>query len=349
MELVVWVRYLCLKFLSMRIGFLSLVSLFVIGCTSSPQEVVRINRGATQGTTYQVSYKVISGTDYQRGIDSVLFAVDQSLSAWNPHSTLSKVNRNELDSVVDPLFTNVIRAGQRISRETFGAFDMTIGSVIDLWGFGSESNGRPDSLKIDSLIQESGYNKFRLDPSGKIMKPKSMKLNVNAIAQGYSVDLIAEYLESKGVTDYLVEVGGETRTRGTYIDDEIWRIGIDKPGEEIDADNRYQVIVKLDSASLATSGNYRKFKVDSITGIKYGHTIDPLTGYPAQDRLLSVSIITLDCMSADAYATACMSMGLDKAKKFVEERAGVEAFFVFSSLTGEWETWSTPGFDEMVN
>lgn len=321
---------------------------FVIGCSpSSGQEVLRINRGQTQGTTYSISYKVPSGIDYRRDIDSILFAVDQSLSAWNPHSTLSKVNRSELDEVDDPLFIEVIGNGQRISRETFGAFDMTIGPIINAWGFGPEDRSRVDSAMVDSLLSISGYQQFRIEPSGKLVKPKGMKLDVNAIAQGYSVDLVARWLDSKGVTDYMVEIGGEIRTRGTNIEDDIWIIGIDKPSEEIQA-QRYQVIINLDSASLATSGNYRKFFVDEETGIRYSHTIDPKTGYPVRDRLLSVSIVTDDCLEADAYATACMVMGLDRAKEFVTNRPGIEAYFVFSSLTGEWEVWSTDGFQTMM-
>lgn len=330
------------------------VALFVLGmivlssCSSStPDDVLRMNRGRTQGTTYNISYIVPEGIDYQSSIDSILFAVDRSLSAWVETSTLSKVNIGELDSVTDPLFLKVMRAGQRVSRETNGAFDMTVGPLVNYWGFGAEQRSALDSAKVDSLIQLTGYYKFRVEQNGKLMKPRGMKLDVNAIAQGFSVDLIAEWLNSKGVQNYLVEVGGEMRSRGESLRGETWVIGIDKPSEQIQ-EERFQVIIRLDSAALATSGNYRKFFVDTATGVKYSHTIDPQTGYPARDRLLSVSIITGDCMRADAYATACMVMGLDKAKAFVMEQDDVEAYFVFSSLTGEWEVWSTEGFEAMV-
>lgn len=333
----------------MRSLLLGLASLFLlISCSEKELELKYTLRGRAQGTTYSIVYMAPSGRDYHTQVDSVLFEVDRSLSAWNPNSTLSKVNSGELDSVVDPLFITCIKAGQRISRETGGAFDMTVGPLVNFWGFGAEQRGELDSAVVDSLLELTGFYNLRVGSDGKITRPRGLKIDVNAIAQGYSVDLLAEWFDTKGITNYLIEVGGEMKARGVNLEGNPWIVGIDKPSEEIQ-EQRFQVIVNLDSASLATSGNYRKFFVDSVSGIKYSHTIDPQTGYPVRDRLLSVSIVTPSCMDADAIATACMVMGLDKAKAFVQSRSDIEAYFVFGGLTGDWEVWSTEGFDAMVH
>lgn len=328
--------------------YVSVLILVLAACTGPDADsVLRINRGATQGTTYSISYRVEAGVDYQSAIDSILFAIDRSLSAWNQYSTLSRVNKGEIDSVNDPLFTAVVRRGLVISAETDGYFDMTIAPLVDAWGFGADGRESLDSSRVDTLLLQTGYRRLILQPSGRILKASGMRIDVNAIAQGYSVDVIAEWFNKRGVSDYLIEVGGEMRARGVNLKGEPWVVGIDKPSEEIQ-EQRFQVIIGLDSTSLATSGNYRKFFVDETTGVKYAHTIDPHTGYPVRHRLLSVSVLADDCMSADAYATACMAMGLDKARAFIEGLDGVEAYFVYSGLTGEWETWSTAGFQEVV-
>ncbi len=314
----------------------------LVGC-GQEQVYLRKHAGRAQGTTYSVLYLSSQTKQYHEAVDSILFAVDRSLSAWNPHSTLSKINSREIDSTLDPLFWNVVAAGKQISQETEGAFDMTIGPLINLFGFGPVEHGSIDSATVDSLRVLTGWHKLEAFESGRIGMPSGMTLDVNAIAQGYSVDLIAEFFDSRGVTDYLVEVGGEMRARGVNLKGQPWVVGIDKPSPNIE-EERFQVIIGLDSAALATSGNYRKFWVDEATGVKYSHTIDPKTGYPARDRILSASIIADDCMTADAMATACMVMGIDKAKEFVESRDDLEAYFVYSGLTGDWEVWRSPGF-----
>lgn len=330
----------------MRILFLSSICIFFLSnCTSSTHSKYTL-RGRAQGTTYSISYLAPEGNDFHSEVDSILFAVDRSLSAWNANSTLSKVNRGELDSVSDPLYVTCILEGLRISSESNGAFDMTVGPLVNYWGFGAEKRGELDSARVDSLLQLTGYRKWEMHPNGKIEFPAGMKMDVNAIAQGYSVDLIGDWFDANGVTNYLIEVGGEMKARGVNLEGEAWIVGIDKPSEEIQ-EQRFQVIIHLDSASLATSGNYRKYFIDEATGIRYSHTINPKTGYPVKDRLLSVSIISPKCIDADAYATACMVLGLDKARQFVESRSDIEAYFVYGGLSGEWEVWSTPGFDKL--
>ena len=179
--------------------------------------------------------------------------------------------------------------------------------------------------------------------------PSGFTLDFNAIAQGFTVDLLAQFLEGKGVEHYMVEVGGEVKAKGQNVDGEIWRIGVDKPTEEIDENDRFQVIVNLENAALATSGNYRKFWVDEESGVKYSHTINPKTGFPARNRLLSASIISKSsCMDADAYATACMVMGTQKAVQFIESKKDLEAYLIYSDEEGKWETHITPGFNDYI-
>lgn len=331
----------------MRLFSLGVILSFLVSCGNGDSDMVlRVNKGPTQGTTYSISYQVPSGVDYQRSIDSILFDIDRSLSAWNPKSTLSKFNRGELDSTLDSHFMHTMLRSVEIARETDGAFDMTIAPIVNLWGFGAENRSEIDSSSVDSLLKVVGWQKLQIEKSGRYVRPAGLKVDVNAIAQGYTVDVIARFLDSKEVTDYLIEVGGEMRARGENIRGDVWIVGIDKPSEQIQQE-RFQVIIGLDSAALATSGNYRKFWVDEETGVKYSHTIDPSTGYPVRDRLLSVSIIASDCERADAIATACMVMGLDKARKFVENTADIEGYFVYSGLTGDWEVWRSAGFQKL--
>lgn len=331
----------------MRLLSLGVIISVLVSCGNGENEMfLRINKGPAQGSTYSISYQVPTGVDYQRSIDSILFDIDRSLSAWNPKSTLSKFNKGELDSTLDSHFMHTMVRSKAIARETDGAFDMTIGPIVNLWGFGAENRSEIDSAMVDSLLTVVGWQKLQIEKSGRYIRPAGLKVDVNAIAQGYTVDVIANFLDSKNVTDYLIEVGGEMRARGVNLRGEPWVVGIDKPSEEIQQE-RFQVIIGLDSASLATSGNYRKFWVDEETGVKYSHTIDPSTGYPVRDRLLSVSIIAADCERADAIATACMVMGLDKARRFVENTDDIEGYFVYSGLSGEWEVWRSAGFQKM--
>ncbi|NVK04548.1 MAG: FAD:protein FMN transferase [Flavobacteriia bacterium] len=324
------------------LSFISVLSL-LISC-GGPDEYIVTLQGNTQGTTYKILYVVDQPIRYNEAVDSILFAVDRSMSAWNPHSTLSKVNRG-MDSLLDPLFQQVIKRGLQVSQMTNGAFDMTVAPLVNAWGFGSMEKADVDSAYVDSLLGISGYKRLHLLSSGRLHRPDGMQIDVNAIAQGYSVDLVADYLESKGINNYLIEIGGEMRANGTKFGNNSWVVGIDKPMETIQ-EERFQITLNLDTMSLATSGNYRKFIVDEETGIKYSHTIDPHTGYPVSDRLLSATILSPDCMTADAVATACMVMGLDNAKVWVQEQPEFEAYFIYSDLTGDLQEWWTPGFEK---
>jgi thiamine biosynthesis lipoprotein len=264
-----------------------------------------------------------------------------------PESVISRINSNDPAVRTDTLFDVCYHAAERIWRETGGAFDITVGPLVDAWGFGPEGPEPVDSAIIDSLRQLVGMEKVKLEDHRLVKSDPRIRLDVNAIAQGFSVDVVGSYLESLGVRNYLVEIGGELKALGRKAPGDPWRVGVDKP---LDNNNipgaRLQVVLHLADKALATSGNYRKFYEKN--GVKYGHEIDPHTGYPARNRLLSVTVLADGCMWADGYATAFMVMGLEKSKAFVEARDDLDAYFVYSDDQGKYQTYYTRGFDNMI-
>lgn len=288
--------------------------------------------GFTQGTTYTIIFGSDEELQLKDNIETLLMEFDSSLSIYNPKSIISKVNRNE-EVQLDSLFINVINTSLKVSKETHGAFDITAGPVINAWGFGFTEKENITQHLIDSLRAFCGYDKIRLTNDEIEKDDPRVSLNVNAIAQGYSVDIVAAFLESNGIHNYMVDIGGEIKTKGVNPNGKTWSIGIDKPidnnqikGEEL------QVILKIKNASIATSGNYRKFY--EVDGIKYSHTIDPLTGYPVSHSLLSASVITDECILADAYATAFMVMGFEKSKEFLKNHPELKAYMVYADEDG---------------
>ena len=263
------------------------------------------------------------------------------MSLWDSTSLISRINRNE-NVKVDSHFTNVFRRSMEISYLTAGAFDVTVSPLVRAWGF-SYKKGLPvpDSTSVDSILQFIHFEKVKLHEGFVVKDDPRLELDFNAIAQGYTVDLISEFLESKKINDYLVELGGEVRAKGLNPRDSVWVIGIDKPNPH-SIEHNLQTAVHLDNKSLATSGNYRKFIEKD--GKKYSHVIDPHTGFPAEHPLLSVSVIADDCMTADALATAFMVLGLERS--FVRLNSlPVEAYFIYADPnSGEILTESTPGF-----
>jgi thiamine biosynthesis lipoprotein len=296
--------------------------------------------GFTQGTTYHITYKTKDDQNLQSEIDTLLADFDRSLSTYLPGSIISRINRNDTTAIPDKYFLNVFHKALEVYQASDGAFDITVAPVVNAWGFGFTEKADADSNMIDSLLQYVGMNKIRLK-KGKIVKdyPGTM-LDVNAIAQGYSVDVVADFLDKKGITNYLVEIGGEVRAKGRNPRYKIWTIGIDKPVDNnLIPGEMVQTKLLLKNSSLATSGNYRKFYEKD--GIKFVHSIDPKTGYPVLSNLLSASVQSDDCISADAYATAFMVMGLDKSIKFLEKHKELEAFLIYSDAEGNLKTFAT--------
>ncbi len=308
-------------------------------CSTNEKSLV-INSGLTQGTEYYIEYISNNGKDYQTSIDSILHEVDSSLSTYKDYSLISELNKS-YSVKVDDLFVKVFKKAKEVYKETNGYFDCSVNPLVDAWGF-YETNFDTkdiDSTKISDALNNIGFDKISLIGDSVFMQ-KNMKLDFNAIAQGYTVDLIANFLQKKGIHNYLINVGGELIAKGKNEDGKIWSIGIDKPSNEIDNDDRFIQTIYLRDMALATSGNYRKFYVKD--GNKYSHIINPITGFPSSNRLLSVTVVHKNCMTADAYATAFMTMGLKSTKKFLEGRSDMEVFLVYNGLSGEWKTFASP-------
>ena len=304
-------------------------------------------QGFTQGTTYHITYQHPTQTDLTEQIDSLLKRFDASLSSYDSASIISAINRNDPDVKTDSMFRRVFRESARIYQLTGGVFDITMGKVINAWGFGPGEKLEVDSSMIDSLLQYVGMEKVFLDGDRVVKSNPLVLLNVNAIAQGYAVDVVSSYLDKLGCRNYMVEIGGEIRTHGLNSHGNFWRIGVDRPefGNNIPG-QQLQVIISMHNRSLATSGNYRKFYEKN--GVRITHTLDPATGYPKESSLLSVTILCTECMTADAYATACMAMGLEKAQAFLEDQKGVDAYFIYGDEYGAFQVWYSEGLKKYI-
>jgi thiamine biosynthesis lipoprotein len=315
-----------------------LLSFFFFSCSSSDDTVLITNSGEAQGSYYHIKYMSANGDNYKSQIDSILLEIDSSLSIYKDYSLISKLN-NGGNLKTDSLFNQVFNAANTVSQITEGNFDCSVRPLVNAWGFYKDKLGDSlvvDSLKFRKILQNVGYSNIVLIQDSLIL-PKGMSLDFNAIAQGFTVDVIAEFLKSKNIKNYLVEVGGELLAKGKNADGDIWRVGVDKPSEDIDMKERFQFILDLENKALATSGNYRKFYEKN--GVKYSHTINPFTGFPAQNRLLSVTVIHDNCMLADAYATAFMVMGVRKSKQFAKSHPELEIYLVYTGKDGSWKTY----------
>ncbi len=305
--------------------------------------------GFAQGTTYSIVFenngKYKSAT-LKKDVEKILNEFDLSLSLYTDSSILTKVNRNE-DVTADRYFSEAFSKSVEITRLTDGAFDITVGPLVKAWGFGPDSHKNFSESKRDSLLKLVGMEKVRMADGRVIKDDPGIKLDFNAIAQGYSVDVVCEYLSSIGLKSYLVEIGGEVRVRGDK-QGLPWRIGIDRPEDNNNVPgNDLQAIISMKNRSLATSGNYRKFYVED--GVKYSHTIDPRTGYPARNQLLSATILADECATADGIATACMVFGKDKTIEFLNMHPEYDAFLVYSDENGNYQTWATENLKGFVS
>jgi len=332
----------------MKTYFLPLLLALLVSCSSEQEAIYIENTGRAQGSTYQIKYESPEGEDFAEDIQAIFKRIDLSMSTYVPTSIISTVNQGDTLVQVDSLFLDVLNRSIEIAKETEGDFDPTIGPLVRLWGFGFDELRQDVSKEmVEAQLSNTGFEHIQIKGDSVII-PKDFQIDFNAIAQGYTVDYLSEFLESHSVANYMVEVGGEVRTKGVNDSNEIWTIGVDKPKEEIDTDDRFQFILKLEDMGLATSGNYRKFWVDEETGARYSHTIDPNTGYPAKNSLLSASIISSSAMNADAYATVCMVKGLEDCKEFLATKNDLEGYLVYDDGNGNWGTFITDGFQKYI-
>lgn len=306
------------------------------------------NVGGALGTSYSIISISSDKIDLQREIDSVFAVINHSLSTYIPESDISRINKGDSTVVVDEMFREVFNLSKEINKDTNGFFDPTVGTLVNAWGFGPERQISMDSLKIDSLLNFVGLDKILIDDANRIIKADpNIYLDFNAIAKGYSIDRLAAMLDAKGIGNYLIEVGGELVAKGkNTIKDKSWVVGIDDP--EMQVKRSTKILINLNDRALASSGNYRKFRVDETTGKKYVHTVNPKTGYTQLSNTLAVTILADDCATADAYATAFMAMDLSDAFKLINENKRLEAYIVYVDENGETQEFLTKGFKELV-
>lgn len=304
--------------------------------------------GFALGTTFHITYENSSNQIFEKQIDSLIHLVNKSLSTYIPNSDISKINKGDTTIVVDEMFQEVFEKSRRIYKETNGYFDPTIGILVNAWGFGPDKMVENlDSTHIIMMLEFVGFDKVKIE-NGKVLKKYiNTYFDFNAIAKGYAVDIIGRFLENKEVSNYMVEIGGEVRARGISQKKKPWKIAIENPN--FDGSRSFQTTIDLIDESMATSGNYRKFKIDSETGEKYAHIIDAKTGFPAKSNLLSVSVISkADCADVDAYATALMAMGLVESKQFLQKHLELKAFLIYSDQNGKMKTFATNNFKKLV-
>jgi thiamine biosynthesis lipoprotein len=301
--------------------------------------------GITQGTTYHITYRDKNQGNLQNEIDSLLNCFDLSLSSYIDHSLISKINANQTNQI-DSYLEKILQVSKDVYNKSDGAFDITVGPLVDAWGFGPGTKIEMDSSVIDNLLQYVGFHKIKITDNRIQKASPNIKLDVNAIAQGYSVDVVADYLEKQGIGHYMVEIGGEIKVRGKNPNGEYWRIGIDKPIEKSQTGRELQAIVSLKNIALATSGNYRKFYEKD--GVKYTHSVNPKTGYTVSRRLLSCTILTEECILADAYATACIVPGTQKAIDLIESDSRIEGYLIYNDVKGNYKIWQSNGFKDLT-
>ena len=294
--------------------------------------------GLVFGTSYNITYQ--SNDNLKPEIEKALAEVDASLSPFNEKSVITHVNKNEAVTL-DDHFITVFRLSSEIYKDTEGAFDITVAPLVNAWGFGFKNGITPDRHAIDSLMQFVGFDKVKLQ-NGKIIKTDDrLMLDCSAIAKGYGVDAVARLLKSKGIDNYMVEIGGEIVASGESPKGAPWRIGVSKPDDDsVNVSNEIQGIINISNRAMATSGNYRNFYYKG--GKKYAHTIDPKTGCPVQHSILSATVVSDECAKADAYATAFMVMGLDKAKAVLARHKDMMAYFIYSDDKGNNKVWYSP-------
>lgn len=317
--------------------------LFVLcyACEDEPENISLT--GPVFGTAYNIKYYSEDDSNYTKEFDSLFAVVNASMSTYIPDSKISRINDGETIEI-DVHFERVFKTAKEVYKLTEGAFDPTIGAVVNAWDFGPEGKiTNIDSTTIERLMKTVGFNRMAL-ANHRVKKTTNSYLDFNAIAKGYGVDVIAEFLEAKTVKNYLVEIGGDMRVKGINLEKGAsWKVGIDDPN--FDGRQSYSKVISLKDEAMATSGTYRKFKIDE-KGNRYAHIIDTKTGYPSKTNVLSVSVIAKDCMTADAYATAFQAMGIEKVREFLNQHPELKAYFIFEDDTNVLKTLSLNGFPE---
>ncbi len=325
---------------------LLIIAMVVVYYWRKPTKLMELH-GQTFGTiSYTIKYKDKQQRDFKNSIDSLLDVFNDAISHYRPNSELSRFNKNTSVIFKLPFMYPVLAASKQVYAATGGAFNPAVMPLVNAWGFGPAKSLEPDSLLIDSLRSFTNFNLVEFDTAKAWKLDSRVQLDFSAVAKGQGVDVVLAFLQSKGIEDIFVEIGGEVNARGTNAKGKPWRIAILDPVS--DAINQsYIAVVDLQDRAVATSAN--NFNYVIIDGVRYTHTLNPKTGYPAHSTILSASVFANSCMTADAYATAFMVLGQEKAKEITERNAELEAFFVYSLPDGSTETYITEGLKEMLH
>jgi len=314
-----------------------LIGLLSISCVKNKEKNTIKLEGNALGTTFHITYKDAKQRNFSKQIDSLLHNINNSLSTYMITSDISKINQGDTLVVVDNHFVEVFNKSKNIYKQTDGYFDPTVGTLVNAWGFGPKKTVKQlNKSKIDSLLQYVGFDKVKLINNHIIKTNKNIFLDFNADAKGYAIDVLGRFFESKNIDTYLVEMGGEIRARGNRT----WVVAIEHPN--FDGSQSFQATIDLKNESIATSGSYRKYKINKKTGKKYIHIINPKTGYATMSNLLSASVIaSTDCADVDGYATAFIAMGLNKTKTFLKTHPKFKVFLIYSDTDGKIKTFKT--------
>ena len=328
-----------------------ILTMVMVACQPSVNEKVYLIEGEAQGSTYHIKYIAERDENLKPAIDSILEVIDLSMSTYRSDSAISKINQGDTKVVVDEHFRKVFEASQQIWQESEGLFDPTVGVLVNAWGFGKQKISEadlPTDKKIDSLRKYVGFDKVALTEKNLIKKRYTEILfDFNAIAQGYTSDVVANYLSTRGIKNYIVEIAGEMYLKGkNTVEDKSWTIGVENPLKPLD-DRDLVATIQFTNQGLATSGNYRKVWTDS-NGRKYVHSINPLTGRATQSDVLSATVVAPSTMLADGYATMFMVMGLAKSKAFLEKHPDLAVLLVYSDDKHQEATYKTKSFEKLI-
>lgn len=333
----------------MRLFSYLLFATVLWGCAPK-QEQAQLLQGEAFGTTYTIQLFPSEDFDVQQGIDSVLAAVNKSVNTYIPQSDITRINQGDSTVQVDAIFKEVYGISEEVHTNSKGYFDPTIGVLRNAYGFGdTKPITSMDSLTLDSLMQYVGFEKVELTTDGFIKKANPhIYFDFNAVAKGYGIDCLGRYLDSQRVTDYLIELGGEILAKGKNLEKaKPWVVGIEALDSELD-NRTYTQAVMLSNEAMATSGNYRKFRIDSLTGKKFVHTLNPLTGAAEQSDVTSATVIASTCALADAYATACMALGYEKSLDMLVQLEGVEVYLTYLDANHQAQWYATEGFQKKL-
>ncbi|WP_304288123.1 FAD:protein FMN transferase [Capnocytophaga leadbetteri] len=328
-----------------------ILTMVMVACQPSVNEKVYLIEGEAQGSTYHIKYIAERDENLKPAIDSILEVIDRSMSTYRSDSAISKINQGDTTVVVDEHFRKVFEASQQIWQESEGLFDPTVGVLVNAWGFGKQKISEadlPTDKKIDSLRKYVGFDKVAITEKNLIKKRYTEILfDFNAIAQGYTSDVVANYLSARGIKNYIVEIAGEMYLKGkNTVEDKSWTIGVENPLKPLD-DRDLVATIQFTNQGLATSGNYRKVWTDS-NGRKYVHSINPLTGRATQSDVLSATVVAPSTMLADGYATMFMVMGLAKSKAFLEKHPNLAVLLVYSDDKHQEATYKTKSFEKLI-